>query len=166
MNKFNFFNSKGVTLIELSIVIAILAIVMGAVFNFLATGVLISGNINKDLDIQQDARLIMQQISQDLRSATEVNITESGQKISIDTNADKDYEIEYNLANNQLTRYYSGKKDKVWNNIQSNSSGKAFTSDPSNDCLTTIDLKATKDGKEIQINSTIFLKTKWVNKSK
>ena len=56
-------NNKGFSLIELIITVAILTIITSAILGFIVTGTKSYGNVNEEVELQQEAQLSFNQLS-------------------------------------------------------------------------------------------------------
>ncbi|MGS2777289.1 prepilin-type N-terminal cleavage/methylation domain-containing protein [Robertmurraya sp. GLU-23] len=90
-------NQKGVTLIELLIVILIMVSVSGLVFALFSYGIKMESAVSKENELQREARFIMETISNAVRDGEDVR-----SKISFSNN---ELKLESNLLSNNVKQF-------------------------------------------------------------
>jgi type II secretory pathway component PulJ len=110
-------DSRGITLIELIIAISLTVAILSSAYFFFFFAMKSMKDTQAEFDAEQDARMVMIYLEQDIRKAKAVNyagvyhkaveVTASGMGIDIYTDVDNDNALEivkYKLENNQLKR--------------------------------------------------------------
>jgi prepilin-type N-terminal cleavage/methylation domain-containing protein len=82
-------NSKGITLVELILVIAVLGIVSAAALSFFVFGLNTFAMSSSQTKVQQEARLATTVVGQELR--TSINVRVFADRTAADTDADAPY---------------------------------------------------------------------------
>lgn len=98
-------NKKAFTLIELIIVIAIFAIVLTGAYALFRTGHMTYAKGTKQYDLQSSIRLASDYVTQQVRYATEAEITNVASIPSIDAIEPYQNYIYFDSANNSITHY-------------------------------------------------------------
>jgi prepilin-type N-terminal cleavage/methylation domain-containing protein len=103
---------RGVTLIELLIVVAIISILtasVGHIFSNIFRG---RAELNETLEIQQSANFFMETIAKDTVDASSVSLKKNLLIINKKTPGARDLIIKYSLENKNLIRYTESIKNK------------------------------------------------------
>lgn len=98
-------NKKAFTLIELIIVIAIFAIVLTGAYALFRTGHMTYAKGTKQYDLQSSIRLASDYVTQQVRFATEAEITNEASIPSIDDIEPYQNYIYFDIANNSITHF-------------------------------------------------------------